>query len=139
MFDYCKHEIYQVRAVQGHSTFAVDPELMGRVRVTGEMQKILFHATDKAWKNIVKVGLIPGYGPGKRLENYFSMFHPRTPPNRPRSVYDRRPGQVRYEPYPGRHKGKDYIVAIDVKKAIEIAGCEFWQTASNAVVTNTPI
>ena len=139
--------VVAIRAMGGHSNLQVDPEEMGRVRVTHKTCPRLFHAT--LWINkdsIYDKGLRPGgLDPNGRKEVFFSC--------KSQAGLDEAESNKQYKAacaemasnttgqpicmgYP--FKKGDSTLCIDTKKAEE-CGIVFWQTAALAIVTNKPI
>jgi hypothetical protein len=142
----------------------VNPEEMGRVRITHETCPRLFHVTYKSnITSLVDKGLRPGgLDPDGRKEIFFSCKsqfegrHATAYSSNVNNLYQKilereaerkykaacaamisnPTGQPVLEGYP--FKKGDPTLCIDTKKAEE-HGIDFWQTAALAIVTNKPI
>ena len=142
---YSKH-VVAIRAMGGNANLRVNPEEMGRVKITHETCPRLFHVTYKRnITSILKNWLKPGgLDPNGRKEVFFSCkSQAGLDEKESNELYKAacaamtsNPGQPVLVGYP--FKKGDSTICIDTKKAAE-CGIEFWQTAAMAIVTNKPI
>ena len=138
--------VVAIRAMGGHSDLSVDPEEMGRVRITHETCPRLFHVT--YWRNIKSIfdtGLRPGgLETNGRKEVFFSCKSQAGWNEKSNELYtaacaaliSNPTGQPVLVGYP--YKKGDSTICIDTEKA-EACGTEFWQNASMAILANKPI